>query len=63
MLRDGTALTIGLVSLAAGILIGLFAQCDYEGFSLSAFLSGVLVGLSLVMNIYHLWRTGKRTSS
>jgi uncharacterized membrane-anchored protein len=63
MLKDVTALTIGLFSLAAGILLGMFTHFQYDGFSISAFLSGLLIGLSLVMNLYYLWRRGKSSGT
>jgi len=63
MLKDVTALTIGLFSLADGILLGIFTHFQYDGFSISAFLSGLLIGLSLVMNLYYLWRRGKSSGT
>ena len=53
-LKDENILAIGMISLALGILIGRFLQFEYLGFSVSDFVEGVLVGLSLVMNMTYL---------
>ncbi len=53
-LKDETVLAIGMVSMALGILIGRFLHFEYLGFSVTDFAEGVLVGLSLVMNIAYL---------
>ena len=47
-------LSIGMISIALGILIGRFVHFEYSGFSVSDFVEGVLVGLSLVMNLAYL---------
>ena len=47
-------LAIGMISMALGILIGRFLQFEYSGFSVSDFLEGVLIGVSLVMNLAYL---------
>jgi hypothetical protein len=53
-LKDETMLAIGMISIALGILIGRFVHFEYSGFSVSDFVEGVLVGLSLVMNLAYL---------
>jgi hypothetical protein len=53
-LQDETMLAIGMASMALGILIGRFLHFEYLGFSVTDFVEGVLVGLSLVMNIAYL---------
>jgi hypothetical protein len=53
-LKDETMLSIGMISIALGILIGRFVHFEYSGFSVSDFVEGVLVGLSLVMNLAYL---------
>lgn len=53
-LKDETILAIGMVSMALGILISRFLHFEYLGFSVTDFVEGVLVGLSLVMNIAYL---------
>jgi len=58
-LKDETILSIGMLSMAVGILIGLFLHFEYAGFSVTDFLEGVLVGLSLVMNLTYLVRRRK----
>jgi hypothetical protein len=56
LLKDETMLAIGMISIALGILIGRFVHFEYSGFSVSDFVEGVLVGLSLVMNLAYLIR-------
>ena len=55
-LKDETMLSVGMVSMAIGILIGRFLHYEYLGFSVSDFLEGVLIGISLVMNLTYLIR-------
>ena len=55
-LKDETILAIGMISMALGILIGRFFHFEYSGFSVTDFSVGVLVGLSLVMNLVYLIR-------
>ena len=61
-LNDERILAIGMISLALGILIGRFLYFEYAGFSITDFIEGVLVGLSLVMNITYLIRKRKKQS-
>ncbi|MDH5689804.1 MAG: hypothetical protein OEY81_00020 [Candidatus Bathyarchaeota archaeon] len=53
-LKDETMLAIGMMAMALGILIGRFVHFEYSGFSVSDFVEGILVGLSLVMNLAYL---------
>jgi hypothetical protein len=53
-LKDENMLAIGMISLALGLLIGRFVNFEYLGISVSAFVEGVLIGLSLVMNLAYL---------
>jgi len=55
-LKDESMLAIGVISIALGILIGQFVHFEYSGFSISDFIEGILVGLSLVMNVAYLIR-------
>lgn len=55
-LKDESILAIGMISIALGILIGRFIHVEYSGFSVSDFIEGVFVGLSLVMNLTYLVR-------
>lgn len=55
-LKDETMLAIGMISMALGILIGRFLHFEYSGFSVSDFVEGVFVGLSIVMNLAYLIR-------
>jgi len=61
-LKDETILAIGMVSMALGILIGRFLHFEYLGFSVTGFVEGVLVGLSLVMNVTYLVVKRKKMS-
>ena len=56
VLKDEPMLSVGMVSMAIGILIGRFLHYEYSGFSVSDFLEGVLIGISLVMNLTYLIR-------
>jgi len=59
-LRDESILAIGMISIALGILIGRFLHFEYLGFSVTDFVEGVLVGLSLVMNLTYLLRKRRK---
>ncbi len=58
-LSNEALLAIGQISLALGILIGHFLHLEISGFSVTDFVEGVLVGLSLVMNLAYLLRRRK----
>jgi len=60
LLKDESMLAIGMISIALGILIGRFLHFEYAGFSITAFAEGVLIGLSLVMNLTYLIRIRKK---
>ena len=62
-LEDENILAIGMISLALGILIGRFLTFEFAGFSVTDFVEGVLIGLSLVMNITYLIRKRKNSTS
>ena len=53
-LKTETMLSIGMITMALGILIGRFVQIEIAGFAISDFVEGVLVGLSLTMNLAYL---------
>jgi hypothetical protein len=59
-LSDERILAIGAISLAIGILIGRFLHFELAGFSVTDFAEGILVGLSLVMNLTYLIRKRKK---
>jgi hypothetical protein len=59
-LKTETMLSIGMISMALGILIGRFVHIEYSGFSVSDFVEGVLVGLSLTMNLAYLALRSKK---
>ena len=61
-LKDETILAIGMISMALGILIGRFLHFEYLGFSVTDFVEGILVGLSLVMNVTYLVVKRKKMS-
>jgi hypothetical protein len=56
LLKDENILAISMISLALGILIGRFLHFEYLDFSVTDFVEGILIGLSLVMNITYLVR-------
>ncbi len=60
VLKDETTLAIGMMSLSIGILVGRFSSLEVSGFSISAFVEGVLTGVSLVMNLYYLVRRSRK---
>lgn len=55
-LNDESILAVGMISIASGILIGRFLYLEFMGFSVTDFVEGILVGLSLVMNLTYLLR-------
>ena len=59
-LSDEKMLAIGMISIALGILIGRFLHFEVGGFSVTDFTEGILVGLSLVMNLTYLIRKRKK---
>jgi hypothetical protein len=59
-LSDEKTLAIGAISLALGILIGRFIHFEWAGFSVTDFVEGVLIGLSLVINLAYLIRKRKK---
>jgi hypothetical protein len=52
---DNKLLAIGMFSLALSVPMG-FLHFEYLGFSVSDFVEGMLVGVSLVLNLFCLWR-------
>ena len=59
-LKAVTMLAIGMISMALGILIGRFVHIEVSGFSVSDFVEGILVGLSLTMNLAYLILRSKK---
>jgi hypothetical protein len=55
-LRKETLLATGMISLAAGLLIGQFTQFTFGGVLVSEFLEGFFVGLAIVMNLAYMVR-------
>ena len=55
-IKDENILALGMFSVSLGILVGRFLHFEYSGFSVSDFVEGVLVGLSLVLNLTYLIR-------
>lgn len=62
-LKDETILSTGMVCMAAGILVGRFARFEYSGFAVSDFIEGLLLGVSLVMNLAYLATRRKNLSA
>ena len=58
-MKDENILALGMFSVSLGILVGRFLHFEYSGFSVSDFVEGVLVGLSLVLNLTFLIRRRK----
>ena len=54
------SLSIGMISLAIGIIIGRFTDFNYSDFSISHFLEGLFIGLSIVMNLFYLITKSKK---
>ena len=59
-LKTETMLSIGMISIALGILIGRFVHVEISGFAVSDFVEGILVGLSLTMNLAYLTLRSKK---
>jgi hypothetical protein len=59
LLKDENILPLGMLSLSLGILVGRFVHFEVSGFSVSDFIEGVLIGLSLTLNLTYLIRTRK----
>jgi hypothetical protein len=59
-LKNEGMLAIGMISMALGILIHRFLNFEYSVFPVTAFVEGVLVGLSLAMNLTYLIRIRKK---
>lgn len=55
LLKDEYIPAVGMISISLGILIG-FLHFEYLGFAVSDFIEGVLVGVSLVLNLTYLIR-------
>ncbi len=53
-LKPQHMLPIGMITLALGLLIGQFLPFNLLGFPISSFLEGLLIGLSIVLNITYL---------
>ena len=54
--NENTLQAMGMISLSLGILIGRFLHIEYSGFSVSDFVEGILIGVSLVLNLNYLIR-------
>jgi hypothetical protein len=50
-MKDENILALGMFSVSLGILVGRFLHFEYSGFSVSDFVEGMLIGLSLVLNL------------
>ena len=60
LIKEENLQALGMFSLSLGILIGRFLHFEYSGFAVSDFVEGVLVGLSLVLNLAYLIRRRSR---
>jgi hypothetical protein len=59
LLKDENMLSVGMMAMALGILIGRFTHFEYSGFAISDFIEGILTGVSLVMNLAYMIRKRK----
>jgi hypothetical protein len=59
-IKTENMLPIGMISMALGILIGQFVHIEISGFAVSDFVEGILVGLSLTMNLAYLALKSKK---
>jgi len=59
LLKNENILTLGMMSLSLGILVGRFLHYEVSGFSVSDFIEGVLTGLSLMLYLTFLMRVRK----
>ena len=55
-LRDETLMAVGMFSLALSIVIRVFFEVSYMGFSVTDFLEGVFTGMSMTTNLAYLVR-------
>lgn len=53
-LKDEAILPLGMLCMTVGILVGRFTRLEYSDFGISAFIEGLLLGVSLVMNLAYL---------
>jgi hypothetical protein len=53
---ENILLAVGMISISLAILVGRFLHFEYSGFSVTDFVEGVLVGISLVLNLTYLIR-------
>ena len=60
LIKEENLQALGMFSMSLGILIGRFLHFEYSGFAVSDFVEGVLVGLSLVLNLAYMIRTRSR---
>jgi hypothetical protein len=57
--KDENILAIGMITMSLGLLIGQFSNVQYSGVAVSSFLEGLLIGLSIVMNAFYLFKKGR----
>ena len=62
MLKNEHMLAIGMISMAVGILIGRFVEFEYAGFSVSSFLEGILIGMSITLNVVYMIRINRKNN-
>ena len=58
-LKDDTIPSTGMLCMSVGILVGRFTQFEYSGFAISDFIEGLLLGISLVMNLTYIAKRRK----
>ncbi len=55
-LKDETLMAVGMFSLALSVIIHVFFDVSYMGFSVTDFLEGVFTGISMTTNLAYLVR-------
>jgi hypothetical protein len=59
LLKDENILAVGMMAMALGILIGRFTHIEYSGFGISDFIEGILIGISITLNLVYMIRKRK----
>ncbi len=55
-LKDETLMAVGMISLTLSVIIRVFFEMSYMNFSITDFLEGVFVGISMTTNLAYLVR-------
>jgi hypothetical protein len=55
-LKDETLMAVGMLSITLSVILRVFFEMSYMGFSITDFLEGVFVGMSMTTNLAYLVR-------